>query len=120
MTTHSTSTLYAAIATIVITGMLFVAPMDSAKAGNKSGRTARDDRGNVGKLQCQGPSCADRHVRDQVVPRGENIAGPNPIVRDHRGRGTVRTNPDPYPHRKCRGWERNCQWPAGTRDHRSN
>jgi hypothetical protein len=31
MTTHSTSILYAAIATIVITGMLFVAPMDSAK-----------------------------------------------------------------------------------------
>ena len=110
MTTRSTSPIYAAIATAAVAAVLLVVSLDSAEAGKRGGGGgARDHRRSVGKtLQCQG-HCADRHVRDQVAPRGKNKAGPNPVVRDHRGPNGVRNVTVTSQPRKptgdlCAGW----------------
>lgn len=89
MMSRSTSPIHAVLATAALAAMLLVAPIDSAEAGKKGSGGTRDHRGSVSKLQCQG-KCVDRHVRDQVVPRGKNKAEPNPVVRDHRGPNGVR------------------------------
>jgi hypothetical protein len=108
MTSRSTSPTYTAIATAALAAMLLIVPIGDAEAGKKGSRAARDH--SVGKLQCQG-HCPDRHVRDQVVPRGKNKAEPNPVVRDHRGpngvqAGDVKVTSQPRPPKGdlCAGW----------------
>ena len=93
--------------------------------GSTQVRPRRLDLGMVAAALCltvalcaqSGHAEAGKRDRQRVTTTGKAKAGPNPVVRDHRGRGTVGTNPNPLRHRKCRGWEGNC-WPAGTRDHR--
>jgi hypothetical protein len=124
MTSRSTYPICTSLATAAFAAMLLIAPIAKVEAGEKGSGATRDHRGSIGKvLQCQG-NCVDRHVRDQVAPRWKNIAGPNPIVRDHRGTA----GPRQAPQRPQRGWTRcaaprgeprNC-WGGIPRDHRNN